>query len=147
MSEDLKRVIDSLMPRVSRTFILTGLLYLVAAMAVGVVRTLGPAAAPLTAFPYPVYVHLLAVGWLTQLIFGVAYWMFPGRVREPSVAERATLWSVYAALNTGVLLRVIAEPMLGRPGPWSALLAVSAVAQLLAVLLFTAHLWPRVAAR
>jgi len=26
---------------------------------------------------FPVYIHLLVFGWLTQLIFGVIYWMFP----------------------------------------------------------------------
>jgi len=93
------------------------------------------------------YVHLLAVGWLTQLIFGVAYWMFPGRARTPSAGERLTLWSVYLALNAGMILRAIAESMLGRTGPWPVLLAISAIAQLIAVLLFVAHLWPRVTAR
>jgi hypothetical protein len=26
---------------------------------------------------FPVYLHLLNFGWLTQLLFGVALWMFP----------------------------------------------------------------------
>jgi hypothetical protein len=135
------------MPRISRTFILTGLLYLVAAMAAGVVMAFRRASGPVPAVPYPVFVHLLGVGWLTQLIFGVAYWMFPGRVREPSRSERAGLWGVYGTLNAGVILRAIAEPMAGHAGPWPALLAVSAAAQFLAVLLFVVHVWPRVAAR
>ncbi|MEZ4585398.1 MAG: hypothetical protein R2909_03235 [Gemmatimonadales bacterium] len=135
------------MPLVSRAFVLTGLLYLVAAMALGVSLGSGGLGVAQVSIPYPVYVHLLAVGWLTQLIFGVAYWMFPGRPRKPSAVERVTVWSVYLSLNAGLLLRSVAEPMLGRAGPWPVLLAIAALAQLLAVLLFVAHLWPRVAAR
>lgn len=129
------------MPRISRTFILTGLLYLMAAMVVGVATVTTPS------LPYPVYVHLLGVGWLTQLIFGVAYWMFPGRSKTPALGERLMLWGVYLALNAGVVLRALAEPLLGRPGPWPTLLAVSATAQLVAVLAFATHVWRRVTAR
>jgi hypothetical protein len=65
-------------PRVSRWFIRTAMMYLVAALLLGAVMQ-SPLAArvPLLQVLWPTYVHLLVVGWLTQLIFGVAYWMFP----------------------------------------------------------------------
>jgi hypothetical protein len=30
----------------------------------------------------PVYLHLFMIGWVTQMIFGVAYWMFPRVSKE-----------------------------------------------------------------
>lgn len=135
------------MPLVSRAFVLTGLLHLMLAMVIGIALVLAAVGAPVPPLPYPVYVHLLGVGWLTQLIFGVAYWMFPGRTRQPSWAELSVLWSVYGLLNAGLVLRAVAESMLGRPGQWPELLVFSAVAQLLAILGFVWHLWPRVARR
>lgn len=135
------------MPTVSRAFILTGLLYLAAAMVVAVALALGAAGLGVSPALYPVYIHLLTVGWITQLIFGVAYWMFPGRVRDPGATERAALWSTYALLNAGLLLRAVAEPLLSRGGAWPAVLTASAVFQLVGVVLFAGHLWPRLRAR
>ena len=135
------------MPTISRAFILTGLLYLAAAMVVAVALALGAAGLGVSPALYPVYIHLLAVGWITQLIFGVAYWMFPGRVREPGATERVTLWSTYVLLNGGLLLRAVAEPLLSRGGAWPAVLTGSAICQLVAVVLFVGHLWPRLRAR
>jgi ABC-type enterobactin transport system permease subunit len=37
----------------------------------------------------PVYYHLLMVGWATQLIGGVALWMFPVHSRERPRGDRA----------------------------------------------------------
>ena len=54
------------------------MLYLVAALALGIAMQMPFAAAsPLMRAIWPAYLHLLVLGWLTQLIFGVAYWMFP----------------------------------------------------------------------
>ncbi len=135
------------MPTISRAFILTGLLYLAAAMVVAVALALGASGLGVSPALYPVYIHLLTVGWITQLIFGVAYWMFPGRVRDPGTAERVALWTTYALLNAGLLLRAVAEPLLSRGAAWPALLTASAVCQLVAVVLFAGHLWPRLRAR
>jgi hypothetical protein len=135
------------MPPVSRAFILTGLLYLLAAMIVGLGLMLGPVGFRLPAALGPMYVHLLAVGWITQLIFGVAHWMFPARARDPSLRSRAVTWACYALLNAGLLARAVAEPLVARAGPWPAIVAASAAAQLTAVLLFVFQTWPRVRAR
>lgn len=136
------------MPTVSRTFILTGLVYLAGAMLLGVALASGVSWVQGGGGLYPVYIHLLVVGWITQLIFGVAYWMFPARRRDPGRGERVTLWSCYALLNLGLLARAIAEPRTaGAQNVWSVLLVASAVAQVIAVALFVAHIWPRVSTR
>ena len=63
------------MPRLTRIFIKTSLVYLVVALAVGMLLALAQARPmpPITAQLRPVYFHLFMVGWVTQLIFGVGY--------------------------------------------------------------------------
>lgn len=141
------------MPRISRAFVLTGLAYLAAAMVAGVVLAGLGAGDPGTglseagsvtsvALLRPAWIHLITVGWLTQLIFGVALWLFP-RPDGHADPRGAELWVCYGALNVGLLLRVAGEagPALGAPG---AVLPASATLQLVAVLVFVFHAWPRV---
>ena len=93
----------------------------------------------------PTAVHLITVGWLTQLIMGVAWWMFPKVSRERPRGNEALGWLTFAALDVGLLLRVIGEPLTQwHPtiaGP--TLFVLSAVAQFVAACLFTVAIWPR----
>ena len=96
---------------------------------------------------WPTYVHLLVVGWLTQLIFGVAYWMFPRYSAErPRGSERLS-WITFALLNLGLLLRAIAEPWHALAGRGAGLLVGSAVLQVLAGWTFVWNTWPRIRER
>jgi hypothetical protein len=98
---------------------------------------------------FPIYIHLLVFGWLTQLIFGVAFWMFPKfSVEKPRRSETLGWWT-YALLNIGLLLRAIGEPIQStQPGPISGwILVFSAVIQFLAGLLFVVNSWGRVKER
>jgi hypothetical protein len=94
----------------------------------------------------PLALHLVVVGWLTQLIFGVALWMFPTWSRDQPRGPEWLAWACYGLLNAGLLLRAIAEPLNSlNPAPYlSWLLAASALAQLLAVWIFIVLVWPRV---
>lgn len=42
---------------------------------------------------FPGYIHLLVIGWLTLLIFGVAYWMFPKYSSERPHGSQTLGWS------------------------------------------------------
>lgn len=97
----------------------------------------------------PVYYHLLMVGWATQLIGGVALWMFPPLSRERPRGDERLGWFAYGALNGGLALRAVAEPLqMLRPSPWTGwALALSALLQVLAVWALVAALWPRVKGR
>jgi hypothetical protein len=95
---------------------------------------------------FPVYIHLLVIGWLSQLIFGVAFWMFPIFSREkPRVSENLG-WAIYILLNASLILRAIAEPWQSQhPNMGFAwLLILSAILQWLAGLLFVFNTWGRV---
>ena len=100
----------------------------------------------------PGHAHMLFVGWFLQFAIGVAYWLLPRR-RTPKRAlgyrEEVAVVAV-AALNLGLLLRLVAEPAerTGRAGEATqALLTASALLQVVAAMVFVAQLWPRAAAR
>jgi hypothetical protein len=97
----------------------------------------------------PVYYHLLMVGWATQLIGGVALWMFPPLSRERPRGDERLGWLAYGALNGGLLLRAVAEPLqLIRPAAWTGwALALAALLQVLAIWALVIALWPRVKGR
>ena len=135
------------MPSLTRWFIKSALVYLVASLLIGVVLAADTLAALSTLMP--TYLHLFMVGWVTQMIFGVAYWVFPRRANaELPGCERLVLLS-YLALNAGLIGRAVAEPMLlFRPGRlWAGMLIVSALFQWLATLAFAANMWTRVKER
>lgn len=139
------------MPLVTRYFIKTSLLFFVAALLCGLLLALRPfAELPLWISGLtPVYFHLFMVGWVTQVIIGVAFWMFPKYTKEQPRGSAALAWSTYVLLNGGLLLRVVAEPLSAFqswPG-WGGLLALSALLQWLGGVAFVANTWPRIKER
>lgn len=136
------------MPKLTRWFLKTGLVCLVAALLVGLLlsaRTIWSLPAVVAGFG-PVYFHLFMVGWVTQLIFGIVYWLFPRYSKEQPRGRAWLGWASYLFLNAGLLLRVIGEPLnaLRSGGIWGWFLLVSALLQWLAALAFVANSWPRV---
>lgn len=63
------------MPTLIRFYVKTSFVWLVLALFLKAVALL-PAGASLPAIT-PVSWHLLFVGWLTQMIFGIAHWILP----------------------------------------------------------------------
>ena len=110
------------MPKLTRLSLRAAMVYLVAALLV--------------------YVHLLVVGWLTQLIFGVAYWMFPVYTNANPYRSVRLAWAMFWALNIGLLLRVAAEIQLS-----SSLFVAAALLQWLAGVAFVVNSWARVKGR
>ena len=139
------------MPTLTRWFIKTSFVALAlalltrAAMAALTLAANGPAAAALA----PVFMHLFMWGWVTQLIFGVVYWMFPKHTQQqPHGSE--TLWlATFWLFNSGLLLRVIGEPLhLLRPEAlWAWLTVLAALLQWLAAIFFVVNTWGRVKGR
>lgn len=99
------------MPPLTRWLIRSGLIYLIAALATGVLAAAGNAMALPTLFAglSPLFYQLLMIGWLTQLIFGVANWMFPIYSREQPRRSPTLGWAGYIGLNAGLLLFILVE--------------------------------------
>jgi hypothetical protein len=136
------------MPPLTRLFIKTSFLYLVASGVVGALLLLnGPLDLPRwVATLRPTYYHLLMVGWVTQLIFGVIFWMFPKLTREQPRGNERLAWFTFGALNAGLLLRLLFEPWQGLApntlASWG--LGVAALLQVAAGWSFIWASWPRV---
>jgi hypothetical protein len=136
------------MPRLTRWYLKSALVYLAAALLLGLVLAL-PNTFILPVFigyMNPAFFHLFLVGWVTQMIFGVIYWMFPIITRANPRGNERLGWTSYILLNVGLLLRVIGEPLTSiRPNAWFGwLLAASALLQWLAAVVFVTLAWPRV---
>ncbi|MFN3741759.1 MAG: hypothetical protein ACK4VW_03680 [Anaerolineales bacterium] len=134
------------MPQPTRWFVKASLLYLFLALLFGILQTAN------LGYPFnffPTYLHLLTFGWLTQLIFGIALWMFPAYSRERPRGPSWVGWSIFVALNLGLLLRLLFEPWHGiRPSPLGErMLILSAILQWLAGVAFFLVIWPRIKGR
>ncbi len=138
------------MPALTRWFIKTSFVYLALALVMGLLLAM-QATLGLASFGdlFSIYIHLLVFGWLTQLVFGVVYWMFPKYSAEaPRGSERLGWWT-YGLLNVGLLLRAIAEPLQSvQPTPLTGwILVFSALLQFLSGLGFVLNSWQRVRVR
>jgi hypothetical protein len=138
------------MPRLSRWFLRSGLISLLLGLGLGVVTPALSADRLWAAALWPVQLHLLTVGWLTQLIFGVAWWLFPRAPSGPVRGSETAGWMAFGCLQAGLALRAVFEPW-STAGHTSALgaalLALSALLQFLAAVSFATAIWPRVRER
>ncbi|HNS04267.1 MAG TPA: hypothetical protein PKM78_18005 [Anaerolineae bacterium] len=139
------------MPTLTRLYVKTSLLYLASALVLALVLALAQA----TTLPVwlaaagPTYIHLFLVGWVTQLIMGIVFWMFPKWSKERPRGNEQLAAVVYGLLNAGLLLRVVGEPAraVSPAALWGWVLALSALLQWLAGVGFVANTWGRVKER
>jgi hypothetical protein len=102
------------------------------------------------------HVQVLLAGWLTQLIMGVAWWLFPPLPRHPGAelpvrqgqiqrGSEPLFWVTFVCLNAGVLIRAIFDPLYGwtQVHLYQALSGLSGLLLLAAVVLFVANMWRR----
>lgn len=136
------------MPPLTRYFIKISFLYFVLSLLIGALLLLdGLLALPRWVVALrPAYYHLLVVGWATQLIFGVIFWMFPKLTREAPRGNERLAWFSFWALNAGLLLRLLLEPLQAMSphvlAAWG--LGLSGVLQLSGGWAFAWVAWPRV---
>jgi hypothetical protein len=136
------------MPLLTRGYIKSSLVCFIAALLAGMALVLRPYIhmPEWTGALGPVYFHLFMVGWVTQLIFGIVFWMFPKYSIEKPRGSEGLGWATFWLLNAGLLLRVIGEPAntLAPGGLWGWLVALSAALQWLAGMAFVVNTWERV---
>ncbi len=136
------------MPTLSRWSMRAAMFYLIGGMMAGALYWAQAAWSIWTPLAYlsPIYIHMLVVGWLTQLIYGVIYWMFPVIRKDNLRGDPRPAWAVFVLLNVGLLMRIGGEPWrAASPNEInSVLLVVSAIVQTAAGLLYVLVTWPRV---
>jgi hypothetical protein len=100
------------------------------------------------------HVHLLLVGWMVQFACGVAFWILPRLDASGARGDERLAWLCYGALNGGVVLAALHDPVVvavdGAPSLGAAWLrTLPVLAGLLYVLAASAciaHAWPEVIA-
>lgn len=139
------------MPTLSRWFIKIGMLYFVVGLTMGAVLLAQPVMgwSPSLQVLRPVYLHFLFIGWVTQVIMGVGYWMFPKYTKEQPRGREWLGWAMLILLNVGMILRTIGEPavVLAPQAGLGWTLAVASLFLLLAGWGFILNTWGRIKER
>lgn len=134
------------MPLITRLFIKSGLIFFLISLLAGIASQI-----PAFYFPalLPLFWHSLMLGWITQIIMGVSMWMFPGRLKEETFRNQKWGWIAFIFLNTGLVLRFLAEPFTNTSELeiWNIILVISAVFQFIGVSSYVMEIWPRVLSR
>ena len=146
------------MPRTSRVLVKASILYLGLGAVLGALLLVNRwlPLSPKIVLLKVSHVQVLLVGWLTQLIVGVAWWLFPPLPRHSDAEQpvrrgqiqrgsEPLFWATFVCLNAGVLARAIFDPLYG----WTqipffqALSGLSGLLLLAAAVLFVANMWRR----
>lgn len=87
----------------------------------------------------PVHVEQMLVGWMVQLVFGVAYWILPRTAAAERTRTGPLIWAVLVLVNLGVLLvaATAAHPS------FQAVTFAGRMCETAAVVLFVLHAWHR----
>ena len=139
------------MPFVPRLFIKTGVIYLALTFVLGALfLTLEAFGRPI---PFTIAVehgHMGFVGWLVNTVVGVALWLLPvNRKAFPETQGRypeKPARTAFAALNAGLILRLVFEPVQSSHASVvsSAALIASAILQLGGILIVASIAWLRI---
>ena len=140
------------MPLLTRYFIKASFIYFALALSMGLLQTFSKLSwelPPILSMLAPTYFHVFLFGWVTQLIFGVVYWMFPKYTKEKPRGYESLWQMTFICLNIGLVMRIIAEPIhaIYPHIVWGWLLLISAMLQWIAGMGFIVNTWIRVKER
>ena len=134
------------MPRVTAWLVRASLLYLVGGFLLGALLLAAKGmqwGSWIWAFR-GVHIEMLLVGWMIQLVMGVAIWIFPRFVLHRAPRRSAvTAWLAFALLNSGIIL-VCVGGVGGGGGGGGELLVAGRLVEIGAALSCAVHLWGRV---
>ncbi len=94
------------MPRQTIWFIRASLIYLLVGFSLGAL-ILAQKGRPYDANVWlllPVHIEVLLVGWLLQLVLGMAFWIFPRFGAGAARGRERWIWVSFVLLNLGILL-------------------------------------------
>lgn len=143
------------MPILSRYFIKLGFAYLVIGLVMGAMMRLQPVMdwSPRIQLLRPVYLHFIFIGWVSQMIMGVGYWMFPKLNRETPRGSERIGWASLILLNIGLVLRGLGEPGIAIAGDeatrnaFAWMLALASLCLLFGGWFFIYNTWGRIKER
>jgi heme/copper-type cytochrome/quinol oxidase subunit 1 len=91
------------------------------------------------------HTHLVLVGFMLMLVFGVATWLFPRPPRDDGRYRPGLAWLVYWLLTASTAVRALGELSAAVTGSrGSPLAALGGLGQLAAAIVFVVNMWTRV---
>jgi hypothetical protein len=149
------------MPTTSRIFCKASIIYLGIGAVLGAILLINRwlSLAPQIPVLKLSHVVILLAGWLTQLIMGVAWWLFPpldiglkpdsltpARRGQTQRGSEPLFWAALILLNAGVLLQAVFAPLYAWTliGAFNVLSSISGLFLLAAAIAFVANMWRRV---
>lgn len=146
MPGPVSAVAESGVPTVSVWCVRMSLIALLLGMTIGAVilGAKGVGSAGTVMFLLPAHIELVLVGWMLQLVMGVAQWILPRFGARGLARGNQWAWLAFAAINLGVLCVVAAVPARGVAAQilrWG-----GKVLETAAVGAFLASVWSRVRA-
>ncbi len=135
------------MPRITRFFLKSALMYLVAAIVIELLATAPvPAVRSVATQLRPSAFHFFFVGWLSQMIFGVSHWLFPIFSKSEPRGKQWLIDSSFILVNLGLLMRAVSEAPFWQSvySHSQEVLLMSGVVQWLGFIAYAMHIWPRI---
>ncbi len=128
------------MPKFSQLSIRAALLDLVVGGSIGGIMLVSKAIGvwPWIWYWRTAHIHAMLVGWVLNLIFGVAFWILP---RLDAHGWRGSPWLVWLA--SGLLHSALAVLVWASMWPWSAAIYIASSLECLAAIAIAWHCWPR----
>ena len=130
------------MPILSVFFIRTALIYLALGFTYGalMLANKGASFAPALWHLFNGHIEFLTIGWIIQLVLGIAYWILPRMGQDQPRGNETFPWLSYLLINAGIWMDILAP--LFYELTWMPL--IGKLIQTLAGILFLIHIWPRV---
>lgn len=104
------------MPLVTRSMIRAAFAWMLLGAAVAIAVDLAPGSVLAQALPWPARLHIWTIGWLTQLILGVAWWLLPTLGSKRGRGPESGMGAAGILLNLGLALRLAGESRAGLEG-------------------------------
>jgi len=99
------------MSKITVAFIKAAMVYFVLAMLLGIHMSSTGAVYP----SMPVHVHFNLLGWMSMMIYGVAYHILPRFSGQPLWNEKLSVWHFWLA-NIGLIGMALGWILIGGPG-------------------------------
>lgn len=133
------------MPRLSRWYIRTALIYLALGFSLGalMLANKGIPLHPALWRLLPLHMEFLLIGWTLQLALGMAFWIMPRFWHGPPRGNESGARISFLLLNLGIWL-VVLRILFGGPA-W--LILAGRGSEVIATLAFGLHAWSRIVPR
>ncbi|HBQ21019.1 MAG TPA: hypothetical protein DD708_03680 [Deltaproteobacteria bacterium] len=124
----------------SRLFVISSLLYLLVGALMGTVMASFPTWKTIIHFPHA---HTMAIGWISMMIFGLAYHVIPRFASSPLVPDhyqRLHLWLANIGMMGMITVPLLQNIFYDSSLPWNLLFFVFGLLQFLGILIFVKNM-------